>query len=288
MAIRTFELAIDNHPVYGYYRVTDIGGSGVMRVNTGVRRIQAATVAIAEQYSLPPEYIPMSGATVHRLLQKVDNFYDIFSRSQAPVPATIPAHINATVIHPTEMKVVSPQAWYLYTSTSPGDPADEVVFISQEYSVSMPAMFAITHPQAEVRGDLVYFGQGSDVSFIYGLPPGSRFNLMSGVTEDDDLAEMVFVDGLQTEGDIYYYDESYGEGAYRLIFTEGLDLEVLFSTPVDTTMVTLDFAVFRRMPRPMLRVRADDPFSLYEGNNGVWLEYFNIPKGDMTFNFMFH
>lgn len=285
MAIRTFELAIDNHPVYGYATVEEISGSGVFRIRTGVRRIQAATLAIAEQYPLPHEFIPSADSTLYTLSENSATEFAIQTHAITPAPATVPSTSRGTVLDATVPVVLPSNGGWVTTDSPPGE-ADLVTLAVGD--MSGDTLYLITHNDYLVDAKLVYVGGGTDVSATYGLPTGSRFKLMEGVTKADDLAEMVFVDGVQLVGDIYNYEYEYGEGAYKLIFTELLELHAQLTTAVDTVTQALTFFVFSRMPRPMLRVRANDPFSIYDGEWGVWVEYFNIPKGDMVFNYMFH
>lgn len=281
MAIRTFQLAIDNHPVYGYVPVPNISGSGVLRLKTGVRRVQAAMVAFAEQYPSHHEYIPSSGASLYLLSQDISTTYQI---AEATIPSAlteISVFDNATVVHATTPSIVPPPGYQF----SVGNVGPNGISLLTKELTAISTLYMITHPISEVRGPLSYFGAGTDVSATYSLAAGTRFRLMTGVTRDDDLAEMIFVDGTQITGDVYDYHYNYGTGSYQLIYTDDFELHVQFATPIDTSTSYLRFAVFERTPRPMIRVRENDPFVLDEdGDYGVWIEYFNIPKGDMYFN----
>jgi hypothetical protein len=281
MAIRTFQLAIDNHPVYGYVPVPNISGTGVLRLKTGVRRVQAAMVAFAEQYSLPHEFLPSSGASLNVLTQSDPTTYAIETAEISPAGATISVLDHASVIYETAPALIPHQGFQLTASSGE---FDGLTMLTKEYTAAT-TLYLITHATAEVRGPLSYFGEGTDVSATYSLDTGTRFLLMTGVTRDDDLAEMIFVDGTQLTGDVYDYHYNYGTGNYQLIYTDDFELHVQFAAPVDTSTSHLRFAVFERTPRPMIRVRENEPFVIDEdGDYGVWIEYFNIPKGDMYFN----
>lgn len=298
MAIRRFKLASDNHPAFGYATIDEISRGGDFFLETGWTP-QAAIVSIAQQFNLEAEFVPTSDAILLHLSQVTPGgkVYDINDNVGVAggSATTIDAFTPTSVLSLTNQEMVFPRTWYLNTSSS-GE-ADQVTLTVGDL-VSETDLYAITHPDGEVEGgSILYFGLGTDVSATYGLDPGTRWETATGVTASDDIAEMVFVDGDQVEGDIYYYYQSYGGGAYDMIVTDDGDLHIQFYTPVDTSVQSLMFLIIERMGEPFVIVRMtdengneSDPFEPVMDDDGtehrgLWVRCGNIPKGDMMISY---
>jgi len=178
--------------------------------------------------------------------------------------------------------MISGQAWNLYTSGS--GMADKIQFTVKEFD-SISTLWAMVHDVSPVEGDLRYFGIGTDASASFGLPPRTKILLISGIEDIEDIAEIVFVNGEQIEGDTYSEYYYYGQGAYDLTI-ENSNLYCTFreAPGIDDPYY---FAIFDRKPSPQLRVRFEkDPFADGpNGEKGMWLVYQDIPKGVLIFNY---
>jgi len=286
MAIRRYTLATDNMPATGYVEIDDISGSGDFHVEIGWTP-QAATVSLAKYYNLPSEYIPSSGTLLYELEQDAPSSltYDIkeVDTFVTPSTTTISSIYFTDIFYVSSIyKMISRQAWNLYTSSSGA--ADKIQFQVKEFD-SVSTLWAMVHPEVQIEGDLRYFGAGTDVSASWGLAPRTKIQLVSGISESDDIAEIVFVNGAQIIGDTYdeYYYE--GQGAYDLT----IENNILYCTfrEVPGADDPYYFAIFDKRPEPELRIRFENaPFSDGpNGEKGMWLIYKNIPKGILRFNY---
>ena len=279
MAIRRFQKAIDNSPAFGFAIVDEIQGSGVFQLPIEWScPPQDGYVGFAQAFNLPPEFVPTSGATLRTLSRTTPTtIYNIKEAVAAATATTISAVKYISVIHPTLMRIVHHGAWQLTTSGSGA--ADQVTMLMKEF-VANATLYAVVHDDGEVQGNLTYFGTGSDVSVAHSLVAGTRWSLPTSLTVGDDIAEMVFVNGVQVSGDLYDYRYSYGGGAYDMFRMDDGTIEIQFVNPV-VAPTTLFFAIFIRVPEPRINIRYEDPFD----ENGVWIEYFNIPKGDIVISY---
>lgn len=285
MAIRRYKLAIDNHPAAGYATIDDIQGSGEFFMELGWEP-QAATVSLAKQYMTPPEYVPTKEAVLHILLQDgatpSGQAYNIIEASAAATPMTVSA-LQYTSIYTFDFIsssfFINPNSWTLFSNISI-DMADQVVFSTRDFIVSTPVMLMLVDRYHTIQAKPLYAGFGIDASASFGLPPLTKFEIMGGITELTEVAEMVFIDGIQLEGDIYDYDYYYGTGAYDMTVENNI-LYIQFNTPVDPFQLAF-FIIFARAAQPELRVRYENnPFE----ENGMWLVYNNLPKGILRFNY---
>jgi hypothetical protein len=279
MAIRRYLKASDNSPAYGHAIVDDIQGTGEFQLPIEwTRAPQDGIVTFAQSFNLPPEFVPYSGGILRTLSQTgMTTVYDIQETVAAATATTIGGCDYASVIHPTLMETIKQGAWNLTTSVAGA--ADQITLTMEEFVAEDP-LYAIVHQDGEVQGNLTYFGTGTDVSSSYGLGPGYRWSVPTSLTSDDDIAEMVFVDGIQIIGDIYDYYQHYGGGAYDMFQMDDGTVEFLLVDPV-LGATTLFFAIFIRVPEPRINIRYEDPFD----EDGVWIEYFSIPKGDMVISY---
>lgn len=278
MAIRRYKLATDNHPAAGYATIDDIQGSGEFFMELGWKP-QAATVSLAKQFMTPAEYIPTSGTTLYVLEQTapLSQNYDIKEFNTTIPPATVSSFQYTSVYRLSLNDMVNRNAWSLLSAVS--DEADQVSLSVLELKNDQ-YLILLSDPNGTVEGHPIYNGFGIDVSATFGLPALTKFQIMGGVTELTEVAEMVFVNGVQLQGDIYDYDYYYGTGAYDMTVENGI-LYITFATPIDLLDLAY-FIVFLRNPQPELRVRYEsDPFE----DNGLWLVYNNLPKGILRFNY---
>ena len=276
MAIRRYTKASDNSPAWGYAIIEDIQGTGVYKLPMEwTRPPQDGIVAFAQVFNLPPEFVPTSGGLLRTLVRtSPTTIYDIKETTAAAAGTTIGATKYTSIIHPTEMRQVHHGAWRLTTSATGA--ADQVTIEVGEF-VADTKLYAIVHDDDEVEGNLAYFGTGTDVSSSHGLTTGYRWSIPTSLTAGDDIAEMVFVDGVQIVGDIYDYYQHYGGGAYDMFEMDDGTVEILLVDP-SLSPHTLFFAIFIRVPEPRINIRFEDPFD----DDGVWVEYFDIPKGDIV------
>jgi len=282
MAIRRYKLATDNHPAAGYATIDDIQGSGEFFMELGWTP-QAATVSLAKQYMTQPEYVPTSGALLCSLSQDApaSQSYDILEFNLGAAPTTVSA-LTYTSVYAWNITGVSNfinmNTWTLLSSVSLTE-ADKISFSVKDFT-AVNALLLVTDPVDTVKGKPLYAGFGTDVSASFGLPALTKFSVIGGVTELTEVAEMVFVDGIQLSGDIYDYDYHYGTGAYDMTVENNI-LYIQFRTPVDPASLAF-FIIFLRTPQPELRVRYEnDPFE----DTGLWLVYNNLPKGILRFNY---
>lgn len=277
--IRRYLKSSDNAPAWGFAIIDDIQGSGVFKLPIEwTRAPQDGIVTFAQAFNLPPEFIPTSGSTLYTLAQTGTNtIYDIKDTDATAAVATISGIKYTSVLHPTSMRLVNQGAWRL-TSSGAGA-ADQVTMSIAEYAAVDP-LYAFVHDVGMIQGNMAYFGGGTDVSATYSLATGTRWSLPTSLTAADDIAEMVFADGEQIVGDIYDYQYSYGGGAYDMFKMEDGTVEIQLVDPV-VAPTTLFFALFIRVPEPRINIRFEDPFD----EDGVWIEYFDIPKGDIVVSY---
>jgi hypothetical protein len=285
MALRRFTLAIDNHPAFGFATIEEISRSGEFQLETGWTP-QAAIVSLAQQFNLPPEFIPTSGAMLYRLDQaspggKVYDIYDNIGITGGTA-ATISIFEHVGVVSPVIEEMVTPRAWYLDTSVT-GE-ADQVTLTVDELSGETD-LYAISHGDDEVEGELLFFGVGTDVSVAHDLPAGTMWETATSIPADANIAEMVFVDGIQVEGDIYYG----AYGAYDMTVVEGT-VYISFVTPIDTGVQSLMFGIFDRLGEPIIHVRETNPFEIQideeeNEHRGVMVTFENFPKGDTILSY---
>lgn len=282
MAIRRYKLAIDNHPVAGYATIDDIQGSGEFFMEIGWEP-QAATVSLAKQYMTPEEYIPTSDAKIYYLGQSSPGSqdYDIYNFLTSPTAATVSAltyNSIYTLNLSGDSNYIRNNSWYLNSNISLSA-VDQVVFSVKDFT-SKTTLLLLNDQYNVIDGHPLYAGYGIDVSVSFGLPALTKFLLYTGIDSLSEIAEMVFVDGIQIEGDIYDYDYSYHTGAYYLTI-ESNALYLQFITPLDPLSMAF-FMVFRRQSEPEIRVRYEsDPFE----ETGLWIVYNNLPKGTLRFNY---
>lgn len=285
MAIRRYNLAIDNHPASGYGIIDDIQGDGEFFLEIGWEP-QAATISFARQYITPSEYIPFEGSHLYILSQDAPNSqtYDIYDKTSIAGPdiaQTISSRDYVSVFYSdlsTDYYYVTPRSWSLLSALSLSE-ADKISFSVKDF-IGISTMFLIENPNDTVKGSLRYHGLGTDVSLSYSLPALSKFELCSGVSALTDIAEMIFVQGNQIVGDIYSYYYDYGVGNYDLT-VENNTLYIKFNSPLDPDWPYY-FFIFDKIPSPEIMVRYDkDPFE----ENGLWIEYKNLPKGILKFNY---
>lgn len=278
--MRRYKLATDNHPAAGYATIDDIQGSGEFFMELGWKP-QAATVSLAKQFMTPAEYIPTSGVSLYILEQNANaplgQIYDI-KESTTGYPGTTVSALNYTSLFRMDNNdMISPNAWSLLATAT--DMADQVSLSVKEFK-SDTSLILLSDNYGVVEGQLVYSGIGSDVSAVFGLPALTKFQILGGITELTEVAEMVFVNGEQVQGDIYDYYYYYGTGAYDMTVEDGI-LYITFASALNVTDL-LYFMVFLRKSQPELRVRyEDEPFD----DNGLWLVYNNLPKGILRFNY---
>ena len=299
MAIRRFTLAADNHPAFGFVKIDEISRGGDFFIETGWTP-QAAIVALAQQFNLAHEFVPYSGSILYRLEQttpgaKTYNIFDNIGISGGSA-ATISSFEKTSVISVAGSEIVSSRTWNLFT-TSAGE-ADQVVFQVGDLTAETD-LYAIVHDDDEVDGNIIYFGAGTDVSATYDLDPGTRWETATSVTVADNIAEMIFVDGTQIEGDIYsiYYEGGYGGGEYDMIVNEDGTVHIQFVNPIDTGSQNLMFVIFERAGEPFVTVKMlnedeteADPFEILVDEDGtehrgVRCVCGNIPKGDMMVSY---
>jgi hypothetical protein len=289
MAIRRYTLATDNHPASGYATIDNIEGSGEFFLEIGWRP-QAATLSLATQYPLADSFIPSSGAALYLLGQKSgippdDQIYYIAEAVSpyAPVTWDVVAFrdLQNTLFYPDVTPTLSYEMpnniWYYYSDIA--SDVDSVLVTAKLFTAST-LLFMLSHTTAKINGELSYFGTGTDVSATFGLPARTKYELMTGVAEDADLAEIVIVNGQQVVGDTYSYYYHYGQGFYDMRIEEGV-LYIYFTVPLNISDEYF-FFIFHPVPRPELRVRFEtDPFD----DNGLWIVYNNLPEGMLKFNY---
>lgn len=278
MAIRRYKLATDNHPAAGYATIDDIQGSGEFFLELGWRP-QAATVSLAKQYITPAEYIPTSGTTLYLLDQvaPLGQVYDIKEFTIGMAATTVSAFTYTSVFRYDVSYMINRNAWTLLATAT--DEADQVSLSVKDVK-NDSYLVLLSDPDGTVEGHPLYNGSGSDVSASFSLPARTKYLVLGGVTELTEVAEMVFVNGVQLQGDIYDYYYYYGTGAYDMT-VENNNLYITFATALSATDMVY-FMVFLRTAQPELRVRYEtDPFEA----NGLWLVYNNLPKGILRFNY---
>lgn len=288
MAIRRYKLAIDNHPAAGYATIDDIQGSGEFFVDIGWKP-QAATVSFAKQYVLPPEFIPYEGSHLYLLVQDapLSRTYDILDFTSIAGFPGVPTSLGVNqytnlfyfdFLSGTNSYFVNPNSWNMFSSGATAS-ADKISLNVADFA-PVQFLFLISNPLDVVKGDLLYFGSGADVSATYGLPPLTKFEIIGGVEALTDIAEMIFVKGEQWVGDIYDYYYHYGTGSYDLTVEDGT-LYIQFNSPLDPDWPYF-FLIFNKFPQPEIKVRYEnDPFE----ENGFWVVYNNLPKGILRFNY---
>lgn len=294
MAIRRYTKASDNSPAWGYAVLEDIQGTGDFKLPVSwTRAPQDGIVAFAQTFNLPSEFIPTSD-TVLRRLDRIGGSgtlnYTVNTDVATPAGTTISDLSCCTVVHSSSQDLVQPSSWYTYSST-PGTGGSQIRFLSQEVTDVTPH-YAIVHDHLPIVGRLSYFGSGSDVSATYGLAARTRYSFTTAFQfpEDpenpghpgqwDNVAEMVWVNGVQIVGDIYSYYYQYGGGVYDMFQMPDGTVEIQFVTPIGATDV-LHVALFLRWPQPAINIRYESPFD----EDGLWIQYWNIPKGDIVISY---
>lgn len=294
MAIRRYTKASDNSPAWGYAVIEDIQGTGDFKMPLAwTRAPQDGIVSFAQSFNLPNEFIPIQDTVLRRLDRAGGSGtlnYDINTDVASPAASTISDLECCTVVHSTSEDLVQPSAWYLYSAT-PGSDGTQVRFLSQQVT-DVASHFAIVHADLPIMGRLSYFGSGTDVSATYGLAARTRYAFATAFQFPadpdnpghpglyDNVAEMVWVNGVQIVGDTYSHYYSYGGGSYDLFPMPDGTVEIQFVTPLEATDV-LRVALFNRWPQPMINIRYEDPFD----EDGVWIQYWNIPKGDLLISY---
>jgi hypothetical protein len=290
MAIRRYTLATDNHPASGYATIDNIEGSGEFFLEIGWRP-QAATVSLATQYALEDTFVPIADATFHFLWQKSvtppdDQIYYILEgvfplTPITPWDAAALKDLHHTIFYaditPSLSYEIANNLWYYYSDA--GSPVDSI-FITAKVFTGETALGMLGHTTAKINGRLSYFGSGTDVSVSFGLPALTKFEIMTGVADDADFAEVIIINGQQVVGDTYSYYYPYGQGFYDMTIESG-SLYITFKNALDVSDEYF-FFIFRPVPRPELRVRFEtDPFD----DNGLWIVYNNLPEGMLKFNY---
>jgi hypothetical protein len=286
MALRRFRLASDNHPAYGYIVIDEISRSGEFQIETWGWTPQAAIVSLAEQFRLPSEFVPTSGSTLYRLQMEGNQYSLLTYDTSEGTPISLSLLKYVSVIEPVSMCFVP-----IINMYAVGD-ASGVTSIELATSGLSDAMWAIAHDDDFVEGGVLYFDNGTDVSVTYGLDPGTRWETATSIPSDANIAEMVFVDGAQVEGDIYY-----GEyGSYQMFIVEGA-VHIQFVTPIDMRVQTLMFVIFDKVGEPIIHLKmrnADgsdaDPFEVQidkdgDEHQGVMVTYENFPKDNATISY---
>lgn len=294
MAIRRYTKASDNSPAWGYAVIEDIQGSGDFKLPLSwTRAPQDGIVCFGQSFNLPNEFIPYSG-TVLRRLDRAGAAgtlnYNINTDEASPASETISDLECCTVLHGSLHELLQAPSWYLYSGT-PGSEASQVRLESQQVTDVTPH-FAIVHSDLPVMGRLSHFGSGTDVSATYGLAARTRYSFATAFQfpadpdnpghpgQYDNVAEMVWVNGDQVIGDIYSHYYDYGGGAYDMHPMPDGTVEIQFVDPLEATDV-LHVALFNRWPEPMINIRYESPFDA----DGVWIQYWNLPKGDLIISY---
>jgi len=282
MALRRFTLATDNHPAYGYATIDDLSGSGEILIEVGWLP-QAATVALTQQFGLPHEYFPPTGTELQKctrdgvggVVYSIED-YDGSSWSASTVASSKKVSLfNENALSSYQ---VSDHGWYINTASTPG-PSDKVTLTAGDLT-TVDDLWLMTRDDAATTGILYESGTGSDVSATYSLPTRTRYEITTGIASTEDIAEMVFVNGAQLQGDVYSGSYDYGIGSYDRLLLDTGELHISFESALEATDHVY-FFVFSIFPRPYVRVKASSPFT----STGFIIEYGNIPKGDMSFNY---
>ena len=282
MAIRRYTKASDNAPAWGYAVIDEIQGTGVFKLPVEwTRAPQDGIVCFAQAFNLPPEFVPTGGSRLYILSRTAPGgiIYDIGTCTIPSATTGVSVIENATVITPNDQIIIPPQAWYYITTGLPTSPS-RIELYTKEFT-GEATLYAITHTSQVVKAPMVYFGAGDDVSASHGLATGTRWSIGISMPEDANIAEMVFVDGEQIVGDTYDYYQSYGGGAYDMFRMDDGTIEIQLVDPVNVSTTTLFFALFRRYAEPRINIRFEDPLD----EDGVWIEYFDIPKGDIVISY---
>jgi len=294
MAIRRYTKASDNSPAWGYAVIEDIQGSGDFKLPLSwTRAPQDGIVTFAQSFNLPNEFIPYADSVLKRLDRAGGSGtqnYDVNTDVATPVASTVSDAECCTVLHPSFPDLIQPSAWYAYSGT-PGAAASQVRFASQEIT-DVATHYVIVHQDLPVTGDLAYFGSGTDVSATYGLPARTRYSFPTAFRfpadpenpghpgQHDNVAEMVWVNGVQLVGDTYSTYYPYGTGAYDIFPMPDGTVEIQFDPAPEATDV-MHVAFFIRWPEPMINIRFEEPFD----DDGVWIQYWNLPKGDLIISY---
>lgn len=271
MANYRFILADDNRPADGTMTLEGISGSGELFVELGWVP-NGGTVSLARAFNLPAEFAPNAGATLDELQQSGTlNIYDLLTHVAVPSATTFDSAAYQSVLNPTTQKFITDRGWYI-TSTGAGVAPSQVTFMTQEYTAT-PLLYALSHDDAQVCGEVAYFGVGTDVSASYGLAARTRWSLATTLTDEDDIAEMVFEDGGQIQGDFYNWGEDFRSGlAGRVTVLVGTPLGVDGIAGRCTVLGTTSHTSLGAAVTVLPKIKVYEVFRMEDGTTEVQFE----------------